>query len=180
MKTVTETNDKFIFLEESIMNKTLHFVLSQSAHLSAGLAFLQPAALLAARFYVAWVFFASGLTKLNDWDSTLLLFEYEYQVPLLSFVFAAYLATIGEIVLPILLSLGLAARFSSIGLGIVNVVAVISLEEIAPAALYGHVIWGILLLNVTLWGAGKLSLDHLLRTKFGNQSLSSDSILASR
>ena len=57
---------------------------------------LQPLALLAARFYVGWAFFSSGLTKLRDWDSTLLLFEYEYQVPVLPFELAAYLGTIGE------------------------------------------------------------------------------------
>ena len=44
---------------------------------------LEPVALLAARFYVAWAFFASGLTKLRDWESTLMLFEYEYQVALM-------------------------------------------------------------------------------------------------
>jgi putative oxidoreductase len=36
---------------------------------------IQPVMIFAARFYVAWVFFKAGLTKLRDWDSTLLLFE---------------------------------------------------------------------------------------------------------
>lgn len=151
------------------MNKIVHFTLSQSSRFNAGMEFLQPAALLFARLYVAWVFFASGLTKLDDWETTLFLFEYEYMVPVLNFVVAAYLATIGEILLPILLSLGLASRFSAIGLSIVNVVAVISLEEIAPAALYGHVIWGLLLANVVLWGAGKISLDHWLKGFIANK-----------
>jgi putative oxidoreductase len=44
---------------------------------------LQPLALLAARLYVAQVFFLSGLTKLRDWDTTLALFADEYHVPLL-------------------------------------------------------------------------------------------------
>jgi putative oxidoreductase len=51
---------------------------------AASFTWLQPAAQLAARWYVASVFFASGLTKLRDWDSTLALFSDEYQVPLLS------------------------------------------------------------------------------------------------
>ncbi|TDF42211.1 DoxX family protein [Alteromonadaceae bacterium M269] len=127
---------------------------------------LQPLALLGARVYVAWVFFAAGLTKLRDWESTLFLFEEEYAVPLLSPEFAAYLATFGEVFLPILVVLGLASRFGAIGLGIVNVVAVISLEDIAPAAFSGHVIWGLLLMLITLWGAGKLSLDGFYSSKY--------------
>jgi putative oxidoreductase len=132
---------------------------------SQWLNYLQPIALLAARLYVAWVFFASGLTKLRDWDSTLFLFEEEYNVPFIPFELAAYLGTAGEIILPIILILGLASRFSALGLTVVNIVAVISLAEIAPAALYSHVIWGLLLLQTVLFGAGKLSLDYLLKRK---------------
>lgn len=118
---------------------------------------------LLARLYVAWVFFASGLTKIRDWESTLLLFEYEYSVPLLNFELAAYLGTAGELVLPVLLAIGLLTRFSALGLTIVNIVAVLSLEEIAPAAYNLHVIWGLLLLQVFVWGAGKLSVDQLIK-----------------
>ena len=153
------------------MNNLMRLVFLQSSRFSNAIEYLQPLALLAARLYVAWVFFASGLTKLDDWESTLFLFEYEYQVPVLNFVMAAYLATLGEIILPILLSLGLASRFSAIGLGIVNVVAVISLEDIAAAALYGHVIWGLLLLSITLWGAGKISLDRFIKDALSSKFL---------
>jgi putative oxidoreductase len=50
----------------------------------------------------------------------------------------------------------------------VNVVAVISLSEIPAAALYTHVIWGILLLQIVLFSAGKLSVDNVLKTKLAN------------
>jgi putative oxidoreductase len=122
-------------------------------------------ALLGARLYVAWVFFKSGLTKLNDWESTLLLFEYEYAVPVLNFEVAAYLATFGELVFPVLLALGLFARKSAIALFIVNYVAVISLEDIPQAAYNLHVIWGLMLLAVVIWGAEKLSADHFFKIK---------------
>lgn len=122
-------------------------------------------ALLAARIYVAWVFFKSGLTKLNDWESTLLLFEYEYAVPVLDHITAAYLATAGELILPVLLALGLFTRKAAIGLFIVNYVAVISLEDIPAAALNLHYIWGLMLLANIIWGAGKLSADHLAKIK---------------
>ncbi|KGJ86901.1 DoxX family protein [Colwellia psychrerythraea] len=135
------------------------------AQVSQLLNYLQPLALLGARFYVAWVFFASGLTKLRDWGSTLFLFEEEYSVPFIPFELAAYLGTAGELILPVLLVLGLASRFGALGLTVVNIVAVVSLTEIAPAALYSHVIWGLLLLQVVLFGAGKLSFDNLLKIK---------------
>lgn len=134
--------------------------------LGTQLDYAQPLALLGARIYVAWVFFASGLTKIRDWDSTLLLFQYEYQVPLLSPEMAAYAGTAGELFLPILLVLGLFGRIGAIGISIVNVMAVLSLEEIAPAAYNQHLIWGALAAMVVVWGAGKLSLDHFLEKRY--------------
>jgi len=140
-------------------------LLSLWARLIAGLETLQPLAQLAARFYVAQVFFLSGLTKINDWDTTLALFADEYQVPLLSPGVAAFAGTAGELVLPVLLLLGLAGRLAALGLSVLNVVAVISLSEIAPAALQQHVFWGSLLIALLLWGPGRWSLDRLLQPR---------------
>jgi putative oxidoreductase len=123
---------------------------------------LQPAAQLAARLYVAKVFFWSGLTKLRDWDITVALFTDEYHVPLLPPEAAALLGTAGELVLPVLLALGLAGRFAALGLSVVNIVAVISLAEIAEPALMQHVFWGSLLLGLLLWGPGGWSLDRAI------------------
>jgi putative oxidoreductase len=123
---------------------------------------LQPAAQLAARLYVAKVFFWSGLTKLRDWDITVALFTDEYHVPLLPPEAAALLGTAGELVLPVLLALGLAGRFAALGLSVVNIVAVISLAEIAEPALMQHVFWGSLLLALLLWGPGRWSLDRAI------------------
>ncbi|HAS8439884.1 TPA: DoxX family protein [Vibrio vulnificus] len=123
----------------------------------------QPIYLLSTRLYVSWVFFASGLTKIKDWDTTLWLFEEEYNVPLLNYHVAAFLGTAGELVLPIMLAFGLGARFAAVGLSIVNVLAVISLQEIAPAAHTLHILWGMLLLNISFFGAGFLSLDRLAK-----------------
>jgi putative oxidoreductase len=127
---------------------------------------LQPLALLAARLYVAQVFFASGLTKLRDWDTTVALFADEYQVPLLPPDVAALLGTAGELVLPLLLALGLAGRFAALGLFVVNAVAVVSLMEIAPAALQQHLLWGSLLVGLVLWGPGRWSLDRFVWTRW--------------
>ncbi len=129
---------------------------------SAALDLLQPAAALAARIYLAQVFFLSGLTKLRDWNTTLALFTDEYKVPLLPPAAAAFMGTAGELVLPVLLVLGLAGRFSALGLFVVNAVAVISLSEIAPAALQQHVFWGALLAGLAIYGPGPWSLDRWL------------------
>ena len=127
---------------------------------------LQPLAQLAARLYVAQVFFLSGLTKLRDWDTTLALFADEYHVPLLPPHVAALLGTAGELVLPVLLVLGLAGRFAAAGLAVVNAVAVISLAEIAPAALQQHVFWGSLLIGLVLWGPGSWSADRFVAPRW--------------
>ena len=130
--------------------------------LTRALNMLQPAAALLARLYIAQVFFLSGLTKLRDWDITVALFTDEYHVPLLPPATAAFLGTAGELVLPVLLVLGLAGRFPALGLFVVNAVAVISLSEIAPAALQQHVFWGTLLAGLAIYGGGPWSLDRWL------------------
>ncbi len=118
--------------------------------------------LLFARIFVGLAFFRAGLTKIRDWETTLLLFEAEHPVPLLDPVVAAWAGTAGELVLPLLLFAGIATRFGAAGLFIVNAVAVISLPDMAPAALIEHQLWGALLLMVVLWGPGRLAVDHWL------------------
>ena len=124
---------------------------------------LQPLAALLARLYVAQVFFLSGLTKLRDWGTTVALFTDEYKIPLLSPQIAAAMGTAGELVLPVLLVLGLAGRFSALGLFVVNAVAVIALSEIAPAALQQHILWGTLLVALAIYGLGPWSVDRWLK-----------------
>ncbi|WP_048441320.1 DoxX family protein [Caenimonas sp. SL110] len=130
--------------------------------LSGALESLQPLAALAARVYLAQAFFLSGLTKIRDWDTTLALFADEYKVPLLSPAMAALAGTAGELVLPVMLVLGLGGRFAALGLFVVNAVAVISLSEIAPAALQQHIFWGSLLAGLAIFGPGSWSLERLL------------------
>lgn len=144
------------------MNNTLPNLRPALARLIAALESLQPLALLAARLYVAKVFFLSGLTKLRDWETTVALFTDEYHVPLLPPELAAVMGTFGETVLPVLLVLGLGGRVAALGLFIVNAVAVVSLAEIAEPALMQHVFWGSLLLGLVLWGPGRWSVDQRL------------------
>lgn len=127
-----------------------------------GLDALAPLADLLARLWVAWVFFKSGLTKIQSWDTTLLLFENEYHVPLLSPELAALLGTGVELVVPVLLALGLGGRLAAGILFLFNIVAVISYPDLEGPGLVQHYVWGLLLLVTVAHGPGALSLDRLL------------------
>lgn len=141
-------------------NALLERAFSIWSPLGRGLEALQPLALLLSRLYIAQVFFLSGLTKLRDWETTVALFTDEYKVPLLPPALAAFMGTAGELILPILLVLGLGGRFAALGLSAVNIVAVIALSEIAPAALAYHYLWGALLAYLVVFGPGAWSLDR--------------------
>ncbi len=132
-----------------------------------GLEFLSPAADLGIRLWIANVFFKSGMTKIQSFGSTLMLFEYEYQVPLLSPTVAAYLSTFTELFFPALLLIGLGGRFAAGVLFVFNVVAVVSYPGLNPAGLEQHQIWGLMLLVTLLHGPGKLSIDYFIRQRWG-------------
>jgi putative oxidoreductase len=141
--------------------------LTLARRLYAGLDRLAPLADLIVRLYVANVFWKSGLTKLESFDSTVLLFKYEYSVPLLSPEVAAYAGTFTELFFPVLLALGLGGRLAALVLFLFNIVAVLSYPDLMPAGVEDHVLWGILLLVTLTHGPGKLSLDHVLGRRFG-------------
>lgn len=129
-----------------------------------GLDFLSPLADLALRLWVANVFFKSALTKIQNFDTTIMLFTDEYHVPLLSPAVAACLGTAAELALPVLLVLGLGGRFAALALFAFNIVAVISYPDLNEVGIGQHQIWGLILLVLALHGPGKLSVDHILRS----------------
>jgi putative oxidoreductase len=107
--------------------------------------------------------------KIGDWETTLVLFEYEYQVPLLSFELAAYLATFGELVFPVFLIAGLGTRYSAIALSFVNIMAVVSYYATLAkgAGLVWHYLYGTMLLASILYGGGYFSVDQWFKAQFG-------------
>ena len=149
-------------------------VLARLAHLSGTIArrleSLAPVADLAVRVLVASVFFKSGLTKIASWGTTVSLFENEYAVPLLDPQTAALLGTGIELAFPVLLALGLGSRFAAFVLFLFNIVAVVSYPDLGDVGLKDHQLWGVLLLIALLHGPGRLSLDHLLRARFGRKA----------
>ncbi len=111
-----------------------------------------PYALLAIplRLAVATVFWNSAMVKLASWDTAVALFTDEYRVPVLPPEAAAYMAVSVELSMPVLLVLGLA-----------TVIEVF----VYPQAWPTHIQWAAMLLVLLARGAGKVSLDELIRRR---------------
>lgn len=120
--------------------------------------------LLVARIGIAAVFFLSGRTKVTGFmtlkPSTYELFRTEYALPLIPYDIAAHLATLAEHTFPVLLVLGLFSRFAATGLLFMTLVIEIF---VYPDAWPTHLIWGGLLLLIITRGAGRWSLDRILK-----------------
>ena len=117
---------------------------------------------LAARLYLANVFWKSGMVRFNDWKNDnfgnqIFLFELEHPVPYLAPETAAYITMGAEIILPILLVLGLFGRFAAAGLLIMTLVI-----ELTYGHFDAHILWFFLGATIFIKGPGKLSLDALI------------------
>jgi len=128
---------------------------------------LQPLLMLGFRLYVARVFFMSGLTKARDWSSTVALFTDEYHVPLLPPPVAAALGAATELSMPILLALGLGSRLAAGVLFVFNIVAVLSYYDtlVQTGGVKDHILWGTMLLVLTICGPGRIAVDTLLEKR---------------
>ncbi|MEO8061449.1 MAG: DoxX family protein [Pseudomonadota bacterium] len=149
-------------------------LLSKTVSLHSSLAHtldrLRSPLLLGTRLWVSWQFLNSGWIKLMAWDSTVELFRYEYQVPLLPPTAAAVAGTFGELFFPLLLVLGLFTRVGAVGLFAVNAMALFSYWHVLggegfEAARGQHYLWGYMLLVLVTCGGGLFSLDKLLEKR---------------
>ncbi len=122
------------------------------------------ALVLLARGATFSVFFRSGLVKLADWNATLNLFQYEYNVPVLSPQVAAMLAASMELGLSTLVLVGLFTRLSALGL--LGMVAVIQ-AFVYPMAWPDHIQWLAFMIFIVCRGPGTVSLDHALGKLLG-------------
>ncbi|MBN2701424.1 MAG: DoxX family protein [Methylohalobius sp. ZOD2] len=140
-----------------------------------------PEALIAfvGRFSIAAVFWKSGQTKIEGFaldivdgtfqlgwprlsDTTLYLFQEEYQLPFISPELAAPLAAFAEHLFPTLLLFGLATRFSALALLVMTLVIQLF---VYPGAYPTHGTWAAVLLYLMAKGGGLLSIDHWLARK---------------
>ncbi|MFT4836758.1 MAG: putative oxidoreductase [Psychromonas sp.] len=128
--------------------------------------YFTPILLLFTRLWVASIYLKSGYLKITSWDSTLYLFEEEYQVPFLPWELAAYLGTAAELLLPIFLILGLLTRPMAAILFVFNIMAVVSYPVLWEGGFYDHQLWGLMILINVVWGAGVISVDRPLKKHF--------------
>jgi putative oxidoreductase len=122
------------------------------------------------RVALAVPFFKSGLTK---WDgflslspAAIFLFEDEFKLHVFGQAYdfplptaVAFLDGVAEIVLPLLLVIGLATRFSALGLLVMTGV----IQLVVPEGWANfHLPWAALAVAIIALGPGTLSLDHLI------------------
>lgn len=122
------------------------------------------------RVALAVPFFRSGLTKWNGFLSlspvAQYLFEMQFQLHLFGRTYpfpapdiVAYIDAVAEILLPVLLILGLATRFSALGLLIMTIV----IQLVVPAGWANfHLPWAGLALAIMALGPGAVSIDRVL------------------
>lgn len=138
------------------------------------------------RFSIAAVFWLSGQTKVDGLEidivhgtfklgwphlsqSALLLFSDEYKLPLLPPEIAATLAASAEHIFSLLILVGLATRFSALGLLFMTLVIEVF---VYPDAYPTHGVWATVLLFLMAKGPGPLSLDHWLARRFQHSARS--------
>jgi len=115
------------------------------------------------RIAVATVFWNSAMTKLANWDAALQLFSEEYRLPVLPPEIAAYMAVSIELSMPVLLVLGLAVRPAALVLlGMTSVIEIFVYPQAWPI----HIQWAAMLIVLLCRGAGLLSIDHVVRTRW--------------
>lgn len=135
-------------------------------------------ALLLVRFAVFFstAFYASGLKKFDGFlqlgEFTPYLFREEFKLHILGKVYdmpapvvTAFLAGIGEVVLPIIILLGFATRFSALGLIAMTCV----MQLVYPDAWKLHMGWATYFVVLLSFGPGKISLDHLIEKYFAKR-----------
>ncbi|NYE62002.1 putative oxidoreductase [Duganella sp. 1224] len=117
-----------------------------------------------ARAAIAAIFIQSGRTKVTGLltltDGTYQLFREEYRLPLVPPEIAAHMAAYAEHFFPLLLILGLFTRGAALAL--LGMTAVIEIF-VYPYAWPTHLSWAAPLLYLIGRGAGKWSLDRLLK-----------------
>jgi len=129
--------------------------------------FFSPLSFVAVRIYMGLIFWKSGLTKIVDTDSTIMLFENEYQThekltlfgqQFLTPEITAYSAIFCELVFSIMLIVGFGGRQAAFFL--LCLTGVIHYSYNAGA---DHITWAVMLSLILFCGAGRASWDHFIR-----------------
>ena len=116
---------------------------------------------LAVPFWKSGMLKWAGFLKLNDTAVTLFTDEFmlhlpggPYHYPLPTVM--AFLSGCGEICFPVLLVLGLGARFAALGLLFMTFIVELTVPDGWPI----HLTWAAMALGIMAWGPGSLSIDY--------------------
>jgi NADH dehydrogenase/putative oxidoreductase len=125
------------------------------AGLLAGI--LGPLISLGVRFWLAQIFFLSGVLKAASWPTTVWLYTAEHPVPGVDPNIAALVGTGIELVCPVFLALGLFTRLAAIPLLLTAIFLQVTYREFTD-----HLYWIALLGLLIVRGGGALSLDRMV------------------
>jgi putative oxidoreductase len=122
---------------------------------------------LAVPFWRSGILKWDGFLQLNDTAVTLFTDEFMLHLPGGPYPFPAptviaFLSGCGEIVFPILLVFGFAARFAALGLLFMTVIVELTVPDGWPV----HITWAAMALSIMAWGPGRVSIDYLVRRVF--------------
>lgn len=119
--------------------------------------------LLAARLWMAEIFFRSGLLKARSFSSAQFLFAEVHPVPLLSPLAVALLATTIELVASAMFALGLLVRLAALPMLAMTLIiqSVVGAQDLSVPQKEHYYLMFICMFMITL-GVGRYSLDHLL------------------
>lgn len=140
-----------------------------AAHASIGMWLeraAEPIFNLLVRFWMARIFFDSGIIRISTWAKQPDLFENIHPVPGLPPQIAAALTTVGELVLPVLLLCGFVTRLPALGLLAMTMVIQFVAAQTPQGIENGignpqHYLWMLLLGYLVIRGGGPLSVDRL-------------------
>ena len=112
--------------------------------------------LLLVRISIGLVFWKSGVTKFDNMDNAIILFEYEYDLPLISPIVGAYLAVFAELVFGGAVIAGFVTRLSVVPLMIMTLVIQFLVVQNPE-----HFVWLFQLATLAIYGGGIVSVDGL-------------------
>lgn len=112
---------------------------------------------LGIRWWLASIFFVSGVLKAANWQTALELARSEYPVGWMDPVTAAWLGAGIELICPVFLLVGLFTRLAAVPMLALSLVIQFSYRELPD-----HLFWAILLGWIVVRGPGAVSIDHLL------------------
>ncbi|MEN8236697.1 MAG: DoxX family protein [Pseudomonadota bacterium] len=122
---------------------------------------LAPLLFLFIRFWMARIFFKSGMVKWGSWQTTVSLFRFEYKTPFFTPEAAAFLSMSIELIAPVFLAVGLATRLAALPMLVMVIVIQLTYRDLAE-----HYYWMMLLSLLVLKGPGALSLDYWVATRW--------------